>query len=169
MKDAISRNEKTMWQQTEKMMRTTLHTALLIALLLSVTGCASTQQYKSFPDQTRRLENPELCRIYVMRPDMFGTAWSFQVKDGDELIGIIAASGFLCWERVPGKITISSVAENTYTLDLVAEAGVAYYVIQHLAAGVGAARSELELVDEAGGMKALEMCMPPKTTHPQGR
>ena len=147
-------------------MNRVMRSIICAAVLCSVLGCASTKQYVSLPDQSQHLDNPEQSRIYVMRPAFVGAAISMGVRDGDMHIGSTGSKGYLCWEREPGMTTISSKSENTSKVDLNAQAGSVYYLIQHVQMGLLIARNKLELVDEAKGQEALQKCKPPTVSTP---
>jgi hypothetical protein len=124
-------------------------------------GCASTRQFVPFPDQGKRVEDPEKGRIYVMRTASLGCAVPMKVHDGDLLIGRTGARGYLCWERPPGVANIRSKAENLSTLDITVEKGGVYYILQQVAMGMAYARNRLILKDEEKGKKLLNRCNPP--------
>lgn len=85
------------------------------------------------------------------------------INDGETKIGITGPKGYLCWERAPGDTTITSKAENTATLPLKCEAGMVYYVGQHMRMGLLNARTKLTLLPDAKGKEKLSECKPPKT------
>lgn len=134
---------------------------LPIAAIL-FTGCASTQQFVHFPDQTKIVEDPTKGRIYVMRPATVGAAISMDVADAGKIIGSTGPHGFLCWEREPGDAIISSKAENTSAVKVSVEAGKVNYVFQHMEFGWISARNRLDIVSEDEGKKVLKECNPPK-------
>ena len=130
-------------------------------LISLMTGCASTKQYVHFPDQSKSIENPEMARIYVVRPTSFGGAISMNVSDGDKLIGQTGPNGYLCWERVPGETTIKGKAENSSQLTLNTEQGESYYVQQHVKLGFLIAGNKLSLLSEKEGKEKVSQCKPP--------
>ena len=130
------------------------------ALLLA--GCASTVQYVHMPDLSKKIEDPAKGRIYVMRPSSFGYAVGLNVSDGGNPIGSTGSQGFLCWERDPGDVIVSSTSENTSRVSLAVRPGGSYYVLQHLRMGIWIARTELEVVSEEQGQTELKKCKPAK-------
>ena len=149
----------------EKMtMKRILFGLAIVGALVFGNGCASTRQFVPLPDQSKRVENPEQSRIYVMRPAVFGGAIQMGVRDGEKLIGSTVGQSFLCWERDPGKTTISSKAENTSNVELDTQKGSVYYLIQHVCMGIFIARNKLELVDQTEGQQTLQKCKPPTVT-----
>ena len=137
-------------------------TPLIAASCLFLMGCASTQQFVPFPEQTKTVEDSNKGRIYVMRPATFGAGISMDVSDGGIIIGSTGPHGFLCWEREPGQTVISSKAENTSAVNLPVKAGQVHYIFQHLRLGLVMARNEMEIVSEEEGKKVLKQCSPPK-------
>jgi hypothetical protein len=129
---------------------------------LLLAGCASTQQFVPYPDQTKTIEDSAKGRIYVMRPATVGAGISMDVSDGGKIIGSTGPHGFLCWEREPGDTIISSKAENTSAVNVPVKAGQAHYIFQHLRLGWVMARNEMEIVSEEEGKKVLKQCKPPK-------
>jgi hypothetical protein len=135
---------------------------LLSAISLLFAGCASTQQFVPFPDQAKVVEDPTKGRIYVMRPATVGAAISMDVADSGKIIGSTGPHGFLCWEREPGDIVVSSKAENTSAVKVSVEAGKVNYIFQHMEFGWISARNRLDIVTEDEGKKVLKECNPPK-------
>jgi hypothetical protein len=147
-------------------MRKIMRSVVCVAVISLVAGCASTKQYVRLPDQTKALENPELCRIYVIRPSIVGGAIPMSVRDDNKLIGSTGPKGYLCWEREPGKTKLSSKAENTSSVELDAKKGSDYYFTQYVRMGFFIARTKLELIDETKGQEMLKFCKPPTITSP---
>jgi len=139
----------------------------LIAALL-FTGCASTVQHVPMPNLSQTIDDPARGRIYVMRPASFGAAISMHVMDGGEAIGDTGPKGFLCWERSPGDVILTSSSENSSRISLPVRAGQVYYVHQHVRMGWWIARTELEAVEEAQGKLLLKQCKPAKVEQPEG-
>ena len=133
----------------------------MLILVLSI-GCASTQQVVPFPDQSVRVEDPSMARIYVMRPSNIAGAVSMRVLDDDRLIGRTGPRGFLCWEREPGDMEMVSRAENTYKLPMTLEAGEVYYIEQQPRMGFLFARNRLSQLSEEQGKEVLERCNEPE-------
>jgi hypothetical protein len=135
---------------------------LLSAISLLFVGCASTQQFVPFPDQAKVVEDPTKGRIYVMRPATVGAAISMDVADDGKIIGSTGPNGFLCWEREPGDIIVSSKAENTSAVKVSVQADKVTYIFQHMEMGWISARNRLDIVTEDEGKKVLKKCNPPK-------
>ena len=135
-------------------------------LLSLITGCASSKQYVHFPDQNKAIENPELARIYVVRPTADVAAVSMKISDGDNAIGTTGPKGFLCWERIPGSATIISTdwgkTNSISKLALHTAKGHVYYIQQNVRLGVLKAHHEFTLLSEEDGKAIVSKCNPPK-------
>ena len=132
------------------------------SIILFASGCAGTKQYVPMPDQSTRIEDPNAGRIYVFRPARVGGAVAMQIRDGSTHIGRTGPRGYVCWEREPGYAQIKGKAENTSTLELDVEEGVAYYILQKVRMGILFARNKLELISEDKAQKYLKKCKPAK-------
>ena len=136
---------------------------LIIAVaVLAFAGCATTEQYVAFPDQSVEVEDPDKGRIYVVRPEFLGSAVQMNVTADDTLVGTTTGGGYLCWETVPGMITVTGHAEVDHSIDLSIQRGKAYYIHQAMRMGVWVARNELILLSEEKGKEYLDSCSPPK-------
>ena len=130
-------------------------------ILLFGAGCASTCQSVAIPDLNKKIDNPEMGRIYVVRPTGFGGGISMRITDNGKYIGNTGPDGFLCWEREPGNAEIVGKAENISTVNLGVKAAKTYYICQHIGMGMWYARNTLEIVSEEQGQKFLQKCKPP--------
>jgi hypothetical protein len=135
---------------------------LVSAAFFLFAGCASTQQFVPFPDQAKVVEDPSKGRIYVMRPSTAGAGISMDVADDGKIIGSTGPHGFICWEREPGEIVVSSKAENTSAVKVNVQSDKVIYIFQHMELGWISARNRLDLVTEDEGTKILKKCNPPK-------
>ena len=134
---------------------------IVILFFISI-GCATTRQYVPFPDQSKKIENPDLGRVYLFRPSVFGFAIPMQIYDSNKVIGDTGPKGYLCWEREPGKTKIAGLAENKSELPLEVNRGKVYYIFQHMRLGWFRARNKLELVDEIVAREYLQDCKAPE-------
>ncbi|MDP7113184.1 MAG: hypothetical protein QGH45_14520 [Myxococcota bacterium] len=147
-------------------MKTTFIPVLLVGLFAA--GCgATTKQYVTFPDQSVTIEDPNKARIYVYRDSILGSAIPFLVFENEDTpeeiaIGITGPNGYLCWEREPGALNLTSKAENEAELAIDLVAGAVYYVQQHATMGIMFARNVLELEPEEDARVDQEDCKPPK-------
>ena len=135
---------------------------LSIGVLVFGSGCASTQQFAPFPDQSKSVEDPSKARIYVVRPTSFAAGIPMKVSDGKTLIGKTGPHGYLCWERNPGDMEVISKAENTARLPLKVEKNKVYYIGQHVRMGILFARNKLSKLAESDGKAKVKECRPPK-------
>lgn len=134
---------------------------VVVGIILAFAGCATTEQYVAFPDQSVEVEDPEKGRIYVLRPEFLGSAVKMNVTADETLIGTTIGGGYLCWETVPGMVTITGHAEVEDSIDLSVQRGKAYYINQAMRMGVWVARNELIEVSPQEGKELLESCSPP--------
>ncbi len=131
--------------------------------LLCGAGCAtvSTGQFVDLPDLNKEIDNPQMGRIYVIRPTMYGGALSTRITDNGKVIGVTMGNGYLCWERKPGKAEITAKAENLSIVNLDVQPSKSYYICQHIGMGWWTARNTLEVVSEQKGKEFLKECKPP--------
>jgi hypothetical protein len=136
------------------------------AVALQLVGCAGTKQFVPMPDQSKAIEDPSKGRIYLMRPSSYGGAVGMNVADGGNPIGSTGPGGYLCWEREPGDVIVSSTAENTSRVSLPVRPGSIHYILQRIRMGIWMARTELEVIDEEQAKKELKRCKPAKVESP---
>jgi len=87
---------------------------LALTAVVFVTGCStSSAQYVPQPNLKARLDNDDLCRIYIFRADQsYGSGKQLWVADGTDLIiGELGTGGYLIWERPPGTVQIRFLQE----------------------------------------------------------
>jgi hypothetical protein len=139
-----------------------IKSVLFIFLIASLwSGCVSNEQYVYFPDQKKIVEDPGKGRIYVIGPKRAGVRIAPQINDDGESIGNTRIRGYLCWERKPGKTTISGRTDNTSEVTVHVEAGKAIYIIQTVNIGWTSTDNQLHVVNEQEGREALKACRPP--------
>src|ERR1041385_7651442 len=129
---------------------------------LFLVGCSSSVQYVHMPDLSKKIDDPTKGRIYVMRPSSLGYAVGMNVSDGGNPIGSTGAQGFLCWERDPGDVVVSSTSENTSRVSLDVRPGNIHYIVQHIRMGIWVARTDMEVVSDEQGRNELKKCKPAK-------
>ncbi len=134
---------------------------LLFLIPLFFAGCAASDQYVHFPDQTKRVEDPAKGRIYVIRPKLTGLGIFSDITDDGQAIGCTSRRGFLCWERPPGMTTITGKTDNTSSITVNVSAGEVSYIIQTLHFGWITTDNTLDLVAEPEARAALKLCNPP--------
>ena len=125
-----------------------------------VSGCASVPM--ATPEQDAAARNfavkPDMANIYVYRNETMGAAIKMPVALNGKLVGDTASKTFLKLEVSPGKHTLLSKTENDSSLTIDAIAGRNYFVWQEVKMGAFAARSLLQLVDEATGKAGVAEC-----------
>jgi hypothetical protein len=124
-------------------------------------GCATSSQFAPIPDMTKKIDNPQKARIYVLRPSVDAQACKISVYDGDEKVGQTAGEGYLCWERDPGVTEVRDNSENKAHVEINAEAGHVYYILEELSSGWVKFRSKLNELSEEDGLNYLHKCKPP--------
>jgi|KBSSwiStaDraftv2_1062776.scaffolds.fasta_scaffold810589_1 hypothetical protein len=139
---------------------------LAAATTLFLVGCAGTHQYLPMPDQSKTVDDPAKGRIYVLRPSSFGGAVGMNISDGGNPVGSTGPGGYLCWEREPGDVVVSSTSENTSRVSLAVRAGTVHYILQSIRMGIWVARTDLEVIDEAKAKAELKHCKPAKVEKP---
>jgi hypothetical protein len=139
-------------------------TASLAVLLLA--GCAGSKQFVPMPDLSKPVADTSKGRIYVLRPSSLGGSVGMNVADGGNPIGSTGPKGFLCWEREPGDVIVSSTSENTSRVSLPVRAGSIHYVLQNIRMGIWLARTDLEVIDGERAKKELAKCKPAKIQAP---
>lgn len=152
-----------------------------ICAIAFTSGCASTQQFVALPNQKLSVENMEMGRIYVLRPEvMLGGAARMKVRDGERLIGDLGTNSFLCWERVPGKTTVflDFYSIDDYVIimpeDLDVEGGKVYYLRAGLLSMNPISNDTNKLdrlwrLDNAEGERLLKGCNPPPLATPESK
>jgi hypothetical protein len=133
---------------------------VLVAALLALTGCASVPMASAEQDQAGKtfVAQAGKARIYLYRNENFGAALKMPVSFDGKTVGQTAAKTYFFWDVDPGKHTLSSLTENTSSIEVSAQADNVYYVWQDVKMGAFAARSELQIVDEATGKKGVQEC-----------
>lgn len=139
----------------------------LLALVCLLAGCttappatpAMDTQGKSFAVA------PGKANIYLYRNENIGGSSPMTVSINGNAAGATGRATYFLWQVDPGTYDISSKAENTSTVRVVAEAGKSYYVWQAVQLdrrfyllGVVLARSELQLVDDETGRWGVQEC-----------
>jgi len=132
----------------------------LLAVTALVTGCASVPMASVDRDTQAKTFSvkPDKANIYVYRNESFGAAVKIDVDLDGKPVGQTAAKTYFSLEVPPGKHTLSSKAENTDTLDVIAEAGKNYFIWQEVKLGLLFARNKLQFVDEAAGKAGVAEC-----------
>lgn len=149
---------------------------ILISPLFSLifSGCQgkTASQVAFFPDQSKTLTNPDICRIYIFRDSSsYFSAWQSEIYDGEIYIGTLEPYTYLCWEKEPEhtEITVKGhqhalfvtgegflAAITSPVLSFDPKKGKVYYIRYSQSFG-----KKIKLLDEAEGKKRLQKCKPP--------
>jgi len=146
-----------------------------LVILLALSGCASTIQYPPFPDQTKRIEDPNKARIYLIRPPAVGgqgvairyyentpEAIGPRIARSSRMVGELGPGSYLCWEAHPGERSIQTVEGETNSINsFKLQAGEVYFFKISIRPGWTTARNVIEPIDEAKGRSILRKCNPP--------
>jgi PBP1b-binding outer membrane lipoprotein LpoB len=131
-----------------------------LAAVVLASGCASVQM--ASPEMDTAAKNyavkPNKANIYVYRNEVMGAAIKMPVVLNGKIVGDTGSKTFLLLEVEPGSHTLVSKTENDSTLKVDAVAGRNYFVWQEVKMGLFAARSQLQIVDEATGKTAVSEC-----------
>ncbi|PTY03118.1 hypothetical protein DB347_22610 [Opitutaceae bacterium EW11] len=128
----------------------------LFGLVAFLTGCASVSR-----QATNIYPEPKTDKglVYFYREKKFiGCAISYNVKEGDKIVGAIANGTYFFLFADPGKhtYTASTEASSARTLDI--EAGKTYYVEAGIDMGIMAGRPALKIANEAEAKSVLPNC-----------
>lgn len=96
--------------------------------------------------------------LYIYRDQTVGSAIKMPLLLDNASIGDTGPHTYAFRQVGPGSHTVTSKAEKDASLQFTAEPGKTYYVHQQVKMGVWAARTGLELVDEATGQQAVKDC-----------
>ena len=131
-----------------------LITIALLSLIALLTGCASVtkQSVNIFPEP-----KPDKGLVYFYREkQMMGMAISFDVKEGDKVIGAIANGTYFLIFADPGKhtYTASTEAASSRTIDI--EGGKVYNIEAGIEMGVFAGHPALKIASDAEAKSVLQ-------------
>lgn len=134
--------------------------ASAILIVVFASGCASVPMATPEQDAAARSFSvkPDKANIYVYRNETMGAAIKMPVALNGKLVGDTAAKTFLKLEVSPGSHTLVSKTENDSSVTVNAVGGRNYFVWQEVKMGAFAARSLLQLVDEATGKAGVAEC-----------
>src|ERR1043165_2088737 len=136
------------------------------AILLS--GCSSTWQYVKSPDQKLRVADSTKARIYLIRPDSGNKMVSTRITDNGTLIGNTGPHSYLCWERKPGTMKITSISADETASELTVAPGGVYFILQHVDSGLIYGKSSLTIIPEETGLLLVKSCKPAYITTAEG-
>lgn len=135
---------------------------LILFLNILFISCASTKQFKKFPDDESLKEN--MARIYLVRPGNFGGFVKFNVflDSTDNQVGIVGPNGYLCFDTPTGehKIIVKAETERFFTIN--AQTDKVYYLRLIPTMGLSHSRVNFEILDDVEGKKVINKLKPPK-------
>jgi len=131
-----------------------------VAALLLLAGCASVALAPPAEDvKAKSMEAPAgKALIYIYRNETMGAAVKMNVMFNGKLLGQTASETYFLVATPPGKVTVTSLAENTSELSLDVSAGKKYYVWQEVKMGTWSAGSALSEKSATEGMKGVNEC-----------
>ena len=134
-------------------MKKVLLQVVVVVTLLGFCGCASVnkQSKNIFPDP-----QADKGLIYFYRESKFmGGAISYDVKEGNTVVGAIANGTYFFVFATPGPHTYTASTEADSSRTLQVEAGKTYYVECGVEMGVFAGRPSLKIANEAEAKSVL--------------
>lgn len=137
-----------------------LSIGVIVAAVILSTGCASVQMASSEKDAAAKTfaVKADKANIYVYRNETMGAAIKMPVALNGKLIGDTASKTYIKLEVPPGDHQLLSKTENDSVVSVKAQPGKNYFVWQEVKMGMFAARSALQLVDDATGKAAVQEC-----------
>ena len=136
--------------------------SVLFVLLVSGTaGLYAQSKASEDEDQKAKAMTPpaDKALVYVYRPSSAGFAVRMEITCDGQTLGSTKGKRYIYALLDPGQHTLKSKAENTAELELSAEGGKTYFVLQKVKMGALMARTDLELVaDEAEARSRFEKC-----------
>ena len=134
-------------------MKKSIVVALVAFLVATVSGCASVPMASVDEDAKAKTFSvqPGKANIYLFRDEVMGAAVGVPVMLNGKMAGKTSSKSYFMWEVSPGDYELMSVAENTSTVRVRAQAGRSYYVWQEIKMGLFQPRTELQEVDEQRG------------------
>ncbi|MDD2918797.1 DUF2846 domain-containing protein [Rhodoferax sp.] len=124
---------------------------------LTLVGCASVPMADARREAAIKTFTiaPEQAGIFIYLSEFIGTAVKLDVWLDGAHLGQTVSKTFLYKAVAPGKHTITSIGENTETLEVEIIPGSFAYVRQEAKMGTFRARTKLHLMDEAEGRQGV--------------
>ena len=138
----------------------TLAPLFVVIAALTLGACASVPMATPEQDAQAKKMTPPAGKalIYVYRNETMGAAIKMPVSLDGKTAGQTGPKTYFMWAVAPGKHEITSLTENTSKLTVDSQAGKTYFVWQEVKMGAWAARSQLQLVDDAKGRAGVDAC-----------
>ena len=140
--------------------RRTVATALLVATLVAMTGCASLPSTEVMKAETATYQLPKTPEagkaiVYVVRPAGVGGLIRFNVfvddQEAQSEVGYTRASQYIYFNLLPGEHKIYSKAENWAEIQVNAAAGDIIYIQQEPSMGIIMARNSIFKLEDYQG------------------
>jgi hypothetical protein len=134
---------------------------MLAALLLAASACASVPMAPDNIDAYAKSfipPPPDRAHIYVYRNESMGGGVKFDMRLDGQPAGTTVGKTFALLPVRPGQHLLTSGAENTSELPLVAQPGQILFVWQEAKMGVLYARNKLQLVDPGFAIPGVREC-----------
>jgi Protein of unknown function (DUF2846) len=127
---------------------------------LSLLGCASVPVEDAQRDAALKTFSiaPDQAGIFIYLNEFIGTAVKMEVWLDGVPLGQTMTKTYLYKSVAPGKHTITSIAENTDTLEVDIRAGSLAFIWQEPRMGFFRARTKLHLMNEAEGRAGVLSC-----------
>ncbi len=131
------------------------YTLLLVAFFLMLSNSSWGQSKGNLKNLTAPNDK---ALVYILRPSKVGFIMGMKIFVNEKPFGKTKGGKFLYGFFDPGTYVFLSKAENKKEIHLVLEAGKTYYLKQQVKMGIASARTGLERLRDAEGMKALKKC-----------
>ncbi len=118
-------------------------TALLLVLVVVLTGCASSNMTEVIPGEELVSAVSDKALIHFLRPSAFGGAIQAAIYDGTEYIGTLSTGKRISYAAEPGEHMFMIVAESADFMQADLQAGKVYYAVAQARMGVWKARFSL--------------------------
>lgn len=146
--------------------RKTVATAVLVAALVAMTGCASLPSPEVMKAETATYQLPKTPEagkaiVYVVRPSGMGGLVRFNVfvddQEAQSEVGYTRSSQYIYFNLTPGEHKIYSKAENWAEVQVRAAAGDIIYIQQEPSMGIIMARNNIFKLEDYQGKYQVKM------------
>jgi hypothetical protein len=153
-------------QEHAMLRKKTFTTALLVAALVAMTGCASLPSPEVMKAETATYQLPKTPEVgkaivYVVRPSGMGGLVRFNVfvddQEAPSEMGYTRSSQYIYFNLAPGEHKIYSKAENWAEVQVKAAAGDIIYIQQEPSMGLIMARNNIFKLEDYQGKYQVKM------------
>ena len=127
----------------------------LVFVVAGLAGCASVPTGERDAALQAFPVKPDVAGVYIYCDEWMGVFYRNNVEIDGKPFGQLASRTYLHAEVPPGKHMVTVKAENADTLELDANAGGNYYVLQEVKLGWFSPRVALRLVSDDEGRKGV--------------